>query len=829
MERKTVDFGIDLGTTNSAVALLKGVKPEVIKNNDNNDITPSAVYIDKRGQVQVGFRAKGRMETPPTFDDVYTEFKRRMGSDHEYAFKSSGRRMSPEELSAEVLKTLRGDVQQRCGENPTAAVITIPASFEQKQCAATKRAGELAGFTQCPLLQEPVAAALAYGFQAEVSKEYWLVFDFGGGTFDAAVMKAEDGDIHIVNHGGDNFLGGADLDWAILDNLVIPQLRKSYNLPDFKRGNARWRAEIAKVKRAIEEAKILLSRSESEHLENWEFVDAEGTPVVADIQIKRSDLETLIEPIIMRAVEKCQRVLDEKNLSTDALAKTILVGGPTLAPYFREILKSHLGVIPDFSVDPLTVVAQGAAVFAGTQRINRNTRAKATTGQFDVTLNYNPIGPDDDPKVAGEVTVPGGGDLAGYNIEFVNRGSNWRSGRIPLREGGTFNTRILATKGDENIFDILLTDASGNRQKTVPSEIGYRIGTTVKAQIVTNSLSISLADNTTAMMVAKGTEYPFAVTNRLFKTVKDVTKGREENISIPVVEGENEKADCNVKLGELIIPGTKVKRDLPKESEVEVELKAEDPGSLIVTAYIPFLDQDFEATISYARKTIGEDELKKERDKESGRLEELQRRCDETGTSVPDALAKAEGVLAAVEHLIGAAGDGAAANQALHRILEVRAILDEVEDALEWPSTVEASRNAVLEMDRLVAAHGNETQRMRAKELKVHAEQLCNENNKHTELLRRHVEKIAALRREIIFAQKGFWIEFFGDLEKQQGMMRDAGQAQTLLNQGRQYIQKNNIDGLRNVVIRLLELLPEVEAEAIQRGHGGGLVIHKWK
>jgi len=170
MSRTTIDFGIDLGTTNSGIAVLRGTVADIIKNNLDNDITPSAVFIDKRGQIQVGQRAKNRLEDQNAADDVYIEFKRRMGTDHKYEFRTADRVLRPEEVSAEVLKSLRGDVQQRLGEDARASVITVPAAFEQKQCAATIKAGQLAGFTQCPLLQEPVAAALAYGFQADVTK-----------------------------------------------------------------------------------------------------------------------------------------------------------------------------------------------------------------------------------------------------------------------------------------------------------------------------------------------------------------------------------------------------------------------------------------------------------------------------------------------------------------------------------------------------------------------------------------------------------------------------------------------------------------------------------
>ena len=283
MNRTTIDFGIDLGTTNSAVAVFTGTQGEptkIIKNTtDGNDadITPSAIYINKKGALRVGRRAKDRIEDED--EDVHTEFKRQMGTDHIYSFKSSGQSRSPEELSAEVLKSLRADVQQRTGEVVEASVITVPAAFELHQCDATRKAAQLAGFKQSPLLQEPVAAALAYGFQADQEKAYWLVYDFGGGTFDAAIIKSEEGTIHVVHHGGDNFLGGSNIDWAIVEKLIAPRVVKDFGLTDFTRGNKKWQRAFAKLKRAAEIAKIDLSRSERATLEACKFADDSGEEI----------------------------------------------------------------------------------------------------------------------------------------------------------------------------------------------------------------------------------------------------------------------------------------------------------------------------------------------------------------------------------------------------------------------------------------------------------------------------------------------------------------------------------------------------------------------
>ncbi len=201
MKRTTIDFGIDLGTTNSTVAVISDINAKVIPNKGGSGITSSAVWIDKRGNIHVGQEAKLRALVEDQ-DNADLEFKLRMGTSTEgkKLFARSGREMLPEELSAEVLKSLKMDVQTNMGEELRSAVITVPAAFENSQTNATQKAAQLGGFGKIPLLLEPVAASLAYGFQSESENVYWFVYDFGGGTFDAAVMRIRDGLIQVVNH-----------------------------------------------------------------------------------------------------------------------------------------------------------------------------------------------------------------------------------------------------------------------------------------------------------------------------------------------------------------------------------------------------------------------------------------------------------------------------------------------------------------------------------------------------------------------------------------------------------------------------------------------------
>jgi molecular chaperone DnaK len=291
--RQTFDFGIDLGTTNSAIAVLNGVTPRILKNMLDDDITPSAVSINKRLEVLVGKSAKTKLlQTGRT--DTQIEFKRVMGTQQSFTFKSAGVSKLPEELSAEILKSLRTDVQRATGEEPLAAVITVPAAFETHQTSATMKAAKLAGFSQVALLQEPVAAALAYGFQTAGEKAYWLVFDFGGGTFDAALIKAEDGTVTVVHHGGDNFLGGSDIDWAFVENVILPKVHAQN--PDFSewltRSNNDEKARVGmeKLKAAAEAAKVTLSGATSTTLDVTDIDAGNGNTIdCADIALSRDE------------------------------------------------------------------------------------------------------------------------------------------------------------------------------------------------------------------------------------------------------------------------------------------------------------------------------------------------------------------------------------------------------------------------------------------------------------------------------------------------------------------------------------------------------------
>jgi molecular chaperone DnaK len=829
MSRSTIDFGIDLGTTNSAIAVLNGVEPQIIKNSDDQDVTPSAVFINKQGVLRVGSRAKSATVQERSENDAYTEFKRQMGTPHLYQFASSGQQRKPEELSAEVLKELRSSVEAKTGEVIQSAVITVPAAFELHQCDATRRAGELAGFISTPLVQEPVAAALAYGFQIDSEKAYWLVYDFGGGTFDAALIKAEEGMINVVHHGGDNFLGGSDIDWAVVEKLIIPQLSKSFDLPGFTRGSERWRLQLRRIKHAVETAKIELSTKDKTTLSGGiTFEDDSGTMVECDeLVLTRSDLVSVAEPIICRSLDICRRVLKEKNLGPQAVQKVIVVGGPTKASYFREMLNNGLGMPIDFSQDPLTVVARGAAVFAGTQKTDIKLQKKAVAGEFQVSISdkYKPVGHENDPLIAGKVVDANGSCPSGLTIEFVNRETKWRSGQVPLNTEGAFMANLLAEKGARNTFHIELTDRHGTLQKAVPDHVVYTIGAVIEEQPLLKSIGLGKADNTVDWFFKAGAGLPQKKRwPNPYKTTIALQAGQPgESICIPIVEGESECADRNRVVGELKIDSSMIRRNLPVGSDVEVTLRISESRTLTLELYFPLLDEEFTKQIAVEKSQADVGLIAESLRDEKKRLKELKERADEAGeTAVAEELEELHSNNDLDDAVQAAKGDPGAAEKAQNRLLELQIQLDAAEEKLRWPALLAEARELHEDLNELAQQHGKSTHRDKVEEWSELIDTII--TKKQTQRLAREIAEGRTLYAQILFSLPAFWVAQFQRLDREKHKFVDASAADRLLERGRNYLQQNNVEGLTDVVRKLWDLLPHEEAEKARRGIGATII-----
>ena len=828
MSRTTIDYGIDLGTTNSAIAVIAGTGTEVIKNNVDADITPSAVYINRSGSLWVGQNAKSKLADERAEDDVFIEFKRRMGTGFEYAFRASGRHMKPEDLTAEVMKSLRSDVAQKKGEQISAAVLTVPAAFELHQCEATKRAAELAGFRTALLVQEPVAAALAYGYQKIDAKAYWLVFDFGGGTFDAALIRSEDGSMIVANHGGDNFLGGSDIDWAIVEQVLLPRVRQEFGMNDFKRGTASYKYDLMRLKAAAESAKIELSRKESTFLEA-SLRRVSNDTVTFETELTRNDVIRAAEPAVLKAVNIAMRVLAEKGLSASAVEKLIFVGGPTLAPYFRDMVKERMRIPCDLGMDPLTVVARGAAIFASTQRIgSKEPKPVAAPGEYSLELIYKPVGSDPEPLVGGRTTAPVGLALAGCTLEAINQHSKWRSGKITLKDNGAFQLTVRAEKGIENIFRIEFHDTKGTLCVTQPTEFKYTMGVVVEEQPIINNMGVAMSDNKVGVHFSKGQGLP-AKHTRTYRTSHGLRRGESGSvIRVPIVEGNRELADRNVLIGTVDITPDKIDRDLPAGSEVEVSLHMDSSRLLTVVAYVPLLDEEFPAKIELGGKVRQPDVnvLRQEWNRELARLTDLKAGIEQArdleSLEAVRTLEFSPLVKKLEDRFSGDGSDFDALLQADREILEFKVNLDEIAGRVAWPSAVKEVQNWLTDLAKLVSQQGTADEKKRARVLREQIETIIAEKNE--DRLKKKMEEISDVYSSILYRQTSFWIDYFEMLARSQTQMRDQATAAQLIELGRAHVKTDNLAELKNAVYQLQDLLPKKVVEQARRGYGSGLV-----
>ena len=335
MARLKIDYGIDLGTTNSAICRLEKGEPVIIKSDTLKDTMPSCVSFNKKKSCKVGDSAYNDMKSDKrraskswkqSASNTYIEFKRTMGGDTRYHSSFMEKDFTSEELSAEVLKTLKSFVQD---ENVKSVVITVPAKFTINQKDATMRAAKLAGFEHCELLQEPIAASMAYGLTSDQKNGYWMVFDFGGGTFDAALLKVEDGIMQVFDTEGDNYLGGKNLDYAIVDQIILPYIQEHYVIDEILEDENKKSVLRDAMKTYAEEAKNQLSfKAKEDIISNLGDLgeDDEGEEIELDLSISQDQLKDVLSPIFQKAVDICKQLLDRNNMNGSQLSSLILVG-----------------------------------------------------------------------------------------------------------------------------------------------------------------------------------------------------------------------------------------------------------------------------------------------------------------------------------------------------------------------------------------------------------------------------------------------------------------------------------------------------------------------
>ncbi|MFA5040697.1 MAG: Hsp70 family protein [Bdellovibrionales bacterium] len=562
-------LGIDLGTSNSSVAGSSDGKVRVFRPADGGEVLPSIIYFDKRGHRLYGRRAHDQALVSP--ENVAAGFKRLMGTSTPIEIKGVELTLTPEECSAEIIRQLLGQAATESGdEKVTGAVITIPAAFNQMQSEATLRAAKMAGLEHVDLLQEPIAAAIA-AMEGAKRSGHFLIYDLGGGTFDAALAQAINGEVKIIAHQGINMLGGRDFDRMIVNEIIRPWLNETFDLPENFHRDPAYRRLIRLAQLAAEKAKIDLSSQEEVTIlasdEELRMTDQNEMEMYLDVPLKRAQFEDLIREPVKQTIGLIRTMLSENNTSGEEIDRIVFIGGPSRIPLIRQMVSSELGIAADLKTDPMTAVAIGAAHYcegrqwdASNVSTPKPTVASAPVPEEpNVTYSYTSRTPGDKTIVTVRVFGAVSDDR---KIKIVGKG--WDSGELPLTDSLTILVPLENT--GEHQFTAHVLDKNGvvlpqhDQTLTLTRLVASTSSIPAAQTIAVKALNDRNAqENTLLPLVKKGDTLP-AKGSAKFVSARQLKAREPGHISFELFQIEYEdRIDLNLCVGVFRIGG----EDLP--------------------------------------------------------------------------------------------------------------------------------------------------------------------------------------------------------------------------------------------------------------------------
>jgi molecular chaperone DnaK len=526
---------------------------------------------------------------------------------------------------------------------------------------------------------------------------------------------------------------------------------------------------------------------------------------------------------LAKTVNICRRVLSEKKLGAANIERVLLVGGPTYMPYLRQALsdaKEGIGIPLEFGVDPLTVVAQGAALFAGGQRLSRPTPIP-DIGRYGLELEYKPIGVETEPLVGGKVISVDRKSFGGFSIRFSNLDSRppWNSGNIPLHEDGTFMATLWAEKQKQNKYAIELFDSTGKKCQVSPDHILYTVGLVITDPPLTHNIGVAMANNEVDVFFEKGTPLPAKSARHTHQTVVAIRRGSSDSrIKIPLVEGGHFDADLNFKIGEFLVDFEDINRDIPLGSEIEIKLEVDSSRLLKGSIYIPLLDKEFPLKIDLVRRQPDLDEMRREFEINKQKLQQVQ----EVGSQGKDAHTLRivdelgdENAVASIEELLNSGNDEQAVRTCENRLLVLKAAIRNLENQSRVPKLIADANSEIEWTQNAVEAHGSQDERKQFEELKRDVE---NAMSGDPSTLEKRTIKLFQLRIRILMRTPEYWVGYKEYLVEQRAGMTDQAQAQLWFNHADKAINNNDIEALKSACRQLRSLLPTVEEF---QGYGG--------
>jgi molecular chaperone DnaK len=805
MERKAY-LGIDLGTTNSVACVFDGEQLIGIRSATGEALTPSVVRIDARGNVTVGSRAHRFLNRDP--ENTRAEFKRLMGSPSRLSFALAKVDKTPEELAAEVLRSLRKDVEAQLGFAPTRAVVAVPALFELPQIRATSEAARLAGFERVETIQEPVASALASGWSAEESRGAWLVYDLGGGTFDVSLLESQEGLLRVVGHDGDNFLGGRDFDWTIVEWLIT-KLKEATGV-ELSRANPAHTSALAKLKVGAEEAKIELSRATTEVSIALDDLEVEGRLVEAFEQaLSRSELESLTAPLVDRSIRVCERLL--KSHGIQKLERIVLVGGPTMMPFLRERLSQALGTSFGSGLDPMLMVAQGAALFSATSGLDaRPAKTTQASGGPRLWLQYPAMTPDTSPFVVGRA-LEAGDHVTG--VRFSRTDDEWQSEWQVLDADGTFATMISLKRRAESSFRVDVQLADGVQKVATPAEISVVHGVSIGEPPLARTIGIARADNHVAVYFERGAPLPIRKTFT-HRTIEPISASvTDYALRVPIVQGDFPFAHLCRLVGVIQIPASALKAPLPADSAIELTLEVDRGGALTAKAFLPSQELVFDHVEQLLAPATSIEKMLELTSELQQRAAGLRGRAFREGQQQAIvSLANFDAALSSVRSDLAAArgGDADAAEKARRTLIDCDAELADVEAKNAWPELSARVYSTFVLANSWVSVFGADPEKRALALAMEQAERGLRARNAAE--IERQLKAMRRLHVTSYLRSPDAWSQELDHAANRLDAATDIGRAQNLLQRGRKAEAAKNRKELESIV-RELWLLLRVNSE----------------
>ncbi len=674
-------------------------------------------------------------------------------------------------------------------------------------------AAKMAGFKHCELLQEPIAASMAYGVSSEEKDGLWMVFDFGGGTFDAALLKVEDGIMQVFDTEGDNYLGGKNLDYAIVDNIIIPYLQENYAIDGYLQDEEKKEVLRDAMKTYAEDAKNQLSFKDHEDIiSNLGDLgeDEDGEEIELDLTLSQAQVFDVMRPYFQKAVDICKNLIQRNNLNGSQITKLILVGGPTHSPLIRQMLREQVTPNVDTSIDPMTAVATGAALYASTMDAEVSDKEiKVGTVKLDVSYESTTV------EMAEYVPVclAEGSILNRVFVEFVRGDKAWASGKVEINSKGDV-VELNLLEGKANSFNISCYDDKGNILPCFPNEITIIQGSVVGAAPLPYNIAIARWDRNkkrSVIRMAKGLEKnkPLPATGVIndLKTTRQLRPGLSSDVlTVPIhqvddfEEAEGKSASLYEHVADVVITGEDVDTLMPADSLVDVTLKVDSSEQMRLE--VRFLATGFtvEKVLDTSKKHTMED-TNEQISKGFAEAESAMKTLSESGIDVNELQEELAAIRTDNENTTEK-------KEVLNHLRELLRKIEKLDAGTEWERVEKELREEFDKLEKAQDDLGNERSAQLVDQLRTQTDNAI--RSKNVQVGREVLEQVTRLFFEltILFQCMGFiryCNERFASLH-----WKDSSRARQLVNRGMEQINNNpTTEGLRSIAAELLELLPK--------------------